>query len=127
MSKKKRNKKKVQADLDLLKPVDIMQLGSSLDCFGKEYDLSTDECKRCGDSEFCAIACSANLNIERADLEKDTEFKDIAGDQDTKIKDFIIKKLERGTEEDKITNRVKKRFNLTKKEAKKLVKKYASD
>ena len=125
MSKKKRNKKKAQAELDLLKPVNIMELGSSLDCFGREYDLSTDECKRCGDSEFCAIACSANLNIERKELEQNTEFKDIA--QDDPIKKFILKKLERGTEVKKIVPRVVKRFDLDKKEARKLVKKYAQN
>jgi len=122
---KKRKDKKVKRELDLLKPVDIMSLGSPLDCFGKEYDLSTDECKRCGDSEFCAIACSANLNIERVELEKETDFKDI--DAEDPIKKYILKKLERGTEDIKIMARVVKRFGLTKKEAKKLVKKYAQD
>lgn len=127
--KKKERKPKSDKELSLLEPVDIMQLGSELDCFGKEYDLSTDECKRCGDSEFCAIACSANLHAERKKIGKKTVFKDeqLDKNEDSKIKDFITKKLERGVEESKIVVRVVKRFGISKKDAKKMVEKYAQD
>lgn len=123
--KKKTTKPISQSELDLLKPVNIMELGSDLDCFGKEYDLSTDECKRCGDSEFCAIASAANLHGERAKVEKKVEFKDIS-DQDisVKIHEFIEKKLDRDIPHKKIISRLVKRFGMDKKAARKLMKEY---
>ena len=67
-------KKQMLPDLtkqDILTPLDISQLGSNGDpCFGIGYDLSTKECKLCGDSELCAFKMSQNLNITRKELEQ---------------------------------------------------------
>ena len=49
---------------DILKPIDINSIGSNGDpCFGKGYDLSTEECKQCGDSELCCLKF-ANLMVK---------------------------------------------------------------
>ena len=52
-------KKKQLPDLskqDILTPIDVSTLGTNGDpCFGIGYDLSTKECKLCGDSELCAF------------------------------------------------------------------------
>lgn len=57
MAKKQKQKELIKLeDTDILKPIDISQIGSNGDpCFGKEYNLSTKECKMCGDSELCCI------------------------------------------------------------------------
>ena len=59
-------KKKQLPDLskqDILTPIDVSTLGTNGDpCFGIGYDLSTKECKLCGDSELCAFKMSQNLN-----------------------------------------------------------------
>ena len=109
-------KKKVvtNKELDLMKPVDLTSLSSELDCFGKEYDLSTDECKRCGDSEYCAIACSINLTPERKQLAQETKFKDEhQTDIPFEVHSFIEKKLDRGTDDSKIVSRLVKRFKVS--------------
>lgn len=74
-------KKKQLPDLskqDILTPIDISTLGTNGDpCFGIGYDLSTKECKLCGDSELCAFKMSQNLNITRKELEQKNQYKDL--------------------------------------------------
>ena len=75
--RKKRNEIKGE-DHDLLKPIDILSLGSDEDdCFGKLFDLTAKECKSCGDSEFCQIVKGQGLNKERLEIETEQRFKDI--------------------------------------------------
>lgn len=78
---KKKKKKDVMLDLnkvDILKPVSLTDIGSNGDpCFGKAYDLTTRECKMCGDSELCAIVFAQGLNKTREDIEKEKHFKDL--------------------------------------------------
>ena len=64
MSKKSKPKKLPDlSKQDILTPIDLTQLGTNGDvCFGIGYDLSTKECKLCGDSELCAFKMSQNLN-----------------------------------------------------------------
>ena len=90
-----KRKKKEKAEVDLLKPINIFELGGDADpCFGKQYDLSTDECKRCGDSELCAIATAQKLNGVRKKIEEHTEFKDIGNNTgDEKLKKFIKSRM----------------------------------
>ena len=80
-------KKQMLPDLtkqDILTPLDISQLGSNGDpCFGIGYDLSTKECKLCGDSELCAFKMSQNLNITRKELEQKNQYKDLDVLEDT--------------------------------------------
>lgn len=127
MAKKrsKETKPVSQKEIDLLKPVDIMSLGSELDCFGKEYDLSTDECKRCGDAEFCVIASAAKMKKTRTKIEKQVEFKDISqGAIPKEVYKFIENKIKRRVPLEKITKRIIKRFGIPKEEAKELIKQY---
>ena len=62
-------KKKQLPDLskqDILTPLDVSQLGTNGDpCFGIGYDLSTKECKLCGDSELCAFKMKQNNKDKR--------------------------------------------------------------
>lgn len=65
-------------DQDLLKPIDVLSLGSDDDpCFGKHHDLLAPECKECGDADFCAIVKAQGLHKERLDIETKQRFKDI--------------------------------------------------
>ena len=72
-------KKKQLPDLskqDILTPIDVSTLGTNGDpCFGIGYDLSTKECKLCGDSELCAFKMSQNLNITRKELEQKNQYR----------------------------------------------------
>ena len=62
---------------DPLVPIDVTNLGNENDCFGQAYDLTTKECKLCGDSELCALKMSQNLNITRKQLNEKNHFKDL--------------------------------------------------
>lgn len=67
-----------KAQIDLLKPIDVLSLGGEEDpCFGKYHDLKAPECMDCGDAEFCAIVKAQNLHQERAVIESSQRFKDI--------------------------------------------------
>ena len=74
-------KKKKQQLPDLTKhdplvPFNLEEIGTNSDpCFGKAYDLSTKECKMCGDSELCAIRMSQTLNVTRKELEEKNQYK----------------------------------------------------
>lgn len=79
---KKRNEllpaSKELAKGSLLKPIKLADLGTSSDpCFGTSYDLSTSECKLCGDSELCCLQTAAHLGKTRKELENTSNFKDI--------------------------------------------------
>ena len=59
-------------------PLDISMVGTEDDpCFGKLYDMTTRECKRCGDNEFCALVMMGELKKQRKRLERKQKFKDI--------------------------------------------------
>ena len=78
---KKTKKTKQLPDLgshDPLVPIDLSSIGGNGDpCFGKAYDLSTNECKLCGDSELCAYRMSQLLNKTRKELEEENQYKDL--------------------------------------------------
>ena len=58
--------------------VDFQSIGSKMDpCFGKGYDLSTKECKQCGDSELCAFRMAQVLGKTRKELEAKKHYKDL--------------------------------------------------
>lgn len=78
MAKRKIREKLSNKELDLLKPIDMLSLGSDDDpCFGKHHDLLAPECKECGDSEFCAIVKAQGLHQERLNIEAKQRFKDV--------------------------------------------------
>lgn len=77
---------------DPLEPFDITQIGNADTdpCFGKSYDLTTKECRVCGDSELCAFKMSQELNITRRELEAKNKYKDLDMLEDIKgIKKYI--------------------------------------
>jgi len=77
-------------DFDILKPIDVLTLGSKDDpCFSKYHDLKAPECGECGDSEFCAIMKAQNLHKDRVKIESEQRFKDI------EESDFEMGKLKR--------------------------------
>jgi hypothetical protein len=80
MAKEKRESRKNPDfdDLNKLKPIDLSILGTDDDpCFGKLYNLSEDECQRCGDSEFCAIKMAQTQKVKRTEIESTQRFLDI--------------------------------------------------
>lgn len=113
-------KKQLLPDLtkqDILTPIDISQLGTNGDpCFGIGYDLSTKECKLCGDSELCAFKMSQNLNITRRELEKKNEYKDLDVLEDTVgIKKFIRGLKRKGKDRKEIVEKAMVKFEVPKK------------
>ena len=77
MAKKNKNNLPDIRKQDPLVPIDVTNLGNGNDCFGQAYDLSTKECKLCGDSELCALKMSQNLNITRQELNDKNHYKDL--------------------------------------------------
>lgn len=125
MAKRKARKKIVKKvdTLVPLDPVDILAFGTEDDpCFGKHHDLTTDECKRCGDCTLCQIVFNQKTEKKRDKIEKENRFKDLElVDLDKAL--VLIKKLKkRGTEKEKIISKLMRRFRYSKKEASKLVK-----
>lgn len=77
MAKKQKNLPTLSNHNPLV-PIDITQLGTNGDpCFGKGYDLTTKECKLCGDSELCAFKMAQELRITREELEAKNKYKDL--------------------------------------------------
>lgn len=109
-------KKKTQNQgLDLLTPIDVTKLGTELDpCFGKHYDLTTEECRRCGDSELCAIAMGKKLNVIRTKVESEGRFKDMEEPDTMTIKKYIKLKKKKGLTKIKIIRLTKKKFGISK-------------
>ena len=120
-------KKQMLPDLtkqDILTPLDISQLGSNGDpCFGIGYDLSTKECKLCGDSELCAFKMSQNLNITRKELEQKNQYKDLGVLEDTVgIKKFIRSLIRKGEDRKGIISKTVEKFEVPKKRIRELYK-----
>ena len=120
-------KKQMLPDLtkqDILTPLDISQLGSNGDpCFGIGYDLSTKECKLCGDSELCAFKMSQNLNITRKELEQKNQYKDLDVLEDTVgIKKFIRSLIRKGKDRKEIISKTVEKFEVPKKRIRELYK-----
>ena len=79
MAKKKKELIKELTQGDIFKPISTIDiLGTKNDpCFGKSYDLTTKECKMCGDSELCGIVFAQSMNKTRDEIEKEQHFKDL--------------------------------------------------
>lgn len=108
---------------DILTPISIADLGvKGLDpCFGIGYDLSTKECKLCGDSELCAFKMSQNLNITRKELEQKNQYKDLDVLEDTVgIKKYIRGLIRKGKEKKEIISKTVEKFEVPKKRIREL-------
>ena len=109
---------------DPLEPINIAELGSNLDpCFGIGYDLSTKECKLCGDSELCAFKMSQNMNITRKELEQKNQYKDLDVLEDTVgIKKYIRGLIRKGKERKEIITKTVEKFEVPRKRIRELYK-----
>ena len=118
MVKKKKLKLPDLSKQDPLTPIDITQLGSNGDhCFGKGYNLSTKECKICGDAELCAFKLSQNLKITRKELEEKNHYKDLDMLEDVKgIKKYIRSLKRKGLTRKEIVTKASEKFEVPKKD-----------
>lgn len=128
MAKKDRVPRNKTEDIDLMEPIDITQFGTDQDpCFGKEYNLSTPECKRCGDSELCAIVMGQNNHIKREKIEAEGRFKDLEiakSDSNPALENWVKTKISEGLTRSEIISKAKNTFGSTRKEIKDIYKKY---
>ena len=104
--------------VDPLQPIDVTKLGSNGDpCFGKAYDLSTKECKLCGDSELCCLKMSQSLNITRKELEAKNHYKDLDNLEDVNgIKKYIRGLKRNGSTRKEIVEKASIKFEVPKKD-----------
>lgn len=133
MVKKKKDKLKKDAreeleNGDILEPMDISKLGTNGDpCFGKHYDLSTKECKMCGDSELCCIKFTDLMGKTRKELEADTQYKDLEPLIDMAgCKKYYRKLVRDKLGKREILDKLQSRFELSRKEARDLYRKFNS-
>lgn len=109
---------------DPLVPFDLEQIGDNGDpCFGKAYDLSTKECKQCGDSELCAIKMAQLLNKTRKELEEQNNYKDLDMLEDVAgIKKYIRGLLRKGKTRKEIVEKTSLKFEVPSKIIRKIYK-----
>lgn len=121
MAKKKQTLPDIK-NQDPLEPINIAELGSNSDsCFGIGYDLSTKECKLCGDSELCAFKMSQNLNVTRKELEQRNQYKDLDVLEDTVgIKKYIRGLIRKGKDRKEIISKTVEKFEVPKKRIREL-------
>lgn len=117
-TKNTKNRLPVLSKQDPLVPIDVTQLGGNGDpCFGQGYDLSTKECKLCGDSELCCIKMSQALNITRKELEDKNHYKDLETLEDINgIKKYIRGLKRKGLTRKEIVERSSVKFEVPKKD-----------
>ena len=123
MAKKKQTLPDIK-NQDPLEPINIAELGSNSDpCLGIGYDLSTKECKLCGDSELCAFKMSQNMNITRKELEQKNQYKDLDVLEDTVgIKKYIRGLIRKGKERKEVINKTVEKFEVPRKRIRELYK-----
>lgn len=122
----KKNKLIKLGDTPILKPVDIDSIGSSDDpCFGKAYDLSTQECRSCGDSELCCIKFAEMMGKTRKELEEENQYKDMELLVDKVAAKKTFRALRRKGEDKKtIIQKLQAKYSITIKEARTLYREF---
>lgn len=125
MSRKRKPREETERDFSA--PIDITQFGTEGDpCFGKLYDLSTDECRRCGDSELCGLIFSQTvLKKRREEIEKKNRFKDLELEQqgDSALEKWVKIKKEEGLKRSEVIKLAKNTFGTDREKIKVLWKK----
>lgn len=121
MAKKKQTLPSIE-DTPILKAININSIGSNNDpCFGKEYNLTTKECKICGDSELCCIAFANAMGKTRKELEKENKYKDLEILVDKQAFKKTIRALKRaGNDKKTILDKLQAKYNLGHKETRTL-------
>ncbi len=105
--------------IDILKPLSVEDIGTNGDpCFGKAYDLTTKECKLCGDSELCAIVFAQGLNKTRDQLEKENRYKDLDVLIDIEaVKKYMRAKKRAGSIKKDIIDKSMAKFEISRQDA----------
>lgn len=119
MAKSKTNKAIDITKVDPLQVIDITKLGMSEydPCFGKGYNLSTKECKLCGDSELCALKMAQVLKITRKELEEKNHYKDLDTLEDVEgIKKYMRNLKRKGLDRKEIVSKCNTKFEVPKKD-----------
>lgn len=128
MAKKERTPRQKTSGVNLMEPVDITQFGTKDDpCFGKEYNLSTPECKRCGDSELCAIVMGQNNHLKREGIESKNRFKDLEiakKEANPALVEWVKIKIDEGLTRSEIVIKAKNTYGATRSEIKDIYNKY---
>lgn len=120
MAKKRKNLPSIK-NHDPLVPIDVTNLGNENDCFGQAYDLTTKECKLCGDSELCALKMSQNLNITRKQLNEKNHFKDLDILEDIPaIKKYMRSLKRKGESRKSIISKASSKFEVPTKDLRKI-------
>ena len=120
MAKKRKNLPSIK-NHDPLVPIDVTNLGNENDCFGQAYDLTTKECKLCGDSELCALKMSQNLNITRKQLNEKNHFKDLDILEDIPaIKKYMRSLKRKGETRKSIISKASSKFEVPTKDLRKI-------
>ena len=141
MKKEERKSREKIKKVDIAEPIldfSVFNLKDNDPCFGKLWDLRADECRSCGDSEFCGIMFSQGLHNTRSELSSQNHYLDEehAKYMDThdkvdktflnkKIKAYAKEKSEKGYDIEKVVRLCKikfKKHNLTDKELKTIIK-----
>lgn len=106
--------------------VNFEDIGSNNDpCFGRLYDLSQPECRQCGDSEFCCTIFANKVGKTRAEIEKETKFKDLNVLVDKKAVNKTIRYMKRKEASKKeILEKIREKYELTVEESRQLYKEY---
>ena len=118
MAKRKNQTLPDLSKVDPLDVIDVTQLGSNGDpCFGKGYNLSTKECKLCGDSELCALKMAQVLKITRKELEEKNHYKDLDTLEDVEgIKKYMRSLKRKGLDRKEIVSKCNTKFEVPKKD-----------
>lgn len=128
MAKQKKQKQNLPdiSSAEILKPLNIDSIGTNGDpCFGTQYDLTTDECKMCGDSELCCIKFAAKIGKTRKQLEAENDYKDLEILVDIPaVKKTIRALLRKGEDRKTIKQKLQAKYGVTEEEAKKLYRQY---
>lgn len=128
MAKQKKQKLTKLEDTPILKAIDINSIGDSDDpCFGKEYDLSTEECRSCGDSELCCIKFAALVGKTRKELEEENHYKDIEEFVDKVAAKKTFRALKRkGDDKKTILDKLQAKYSISREQARLLYKEFSN-
>lgn len=128
MAKQKKQKLIKLKDTPILKAIDINSIGDSDDpCFGKEYDLSTKECRSCGDSELCCIKFAALMGKTRKELEEENHYKDIEEFVDKVAAKKTFRALKRkGDDKKTILDKLQAKYSISREQARLLYKEFSN-
>jgi hypothetical protein len=100
---------------ELLVPFDVSKFGGADDpCFGKEYDLTTDECQSCGDVEVCSIAFVRTLGKKRLEYEQELPMRDLEIDKlemSSEVYQFVTDKVALGFKLPRAISMASKKFH----------------